>query len=102
PHLPRRALHSFPTRRSSDLKLREAQGLSDDVTVYFHGPNVPEASITPIVFGFAKNPLYAKASSNWYRQSGAFAPLPPVSPLRYPDRKSTRLNSSHVSISYAV
>ena len=70
---------------SENDKLREAQGLSDDVTVYFHGPNVPEASITPIVFGFAKNPLYAKASSNWYRQSGAFAPLPPVSPLRYPN-----------------
>src|SRR5207249_10234839 len=30
----------------------------------------------------------------------SFSPLPPIQTL--PDRKSTRLNSSHVSISYAV
>src|SRR5207249_8175417 len=56
-----RALHSFPTRRSSDLNSRSF---------------ACRASIrTPI--------------------AGSLGPIPL-------DRKSTRLNSSHVSISYAV
>src|SRR5436305_7199206 len=65
------ALHSFPTRRSSDLvnqKLREA------VEVYFH--------------------VVGRANAAALDRDAAFA--------RPTDRKSTRLNSSHVRISYAV
>src|SRR5437870_13895797 len=59
-HAPPRALHSFPTRRSSDLT-------SFSLTAAFSGPKT--------------------------NATGFSAPL---------DRKSTRLNSSHVAISYAV
>src|SRR5205814_9971438 len=36
------------------------------------------------------------------RQSSSSRPSPCSSRIRYPDRKSTRLNSSHLGISYAV
>src|SRR5690348_17915093 len=70
----RRDLHSFPTRRSSDLKRwKIAEAVLLLLTV---------ALVAEIVFG-----------GMW-----------PTSGDRYPleDRKSTRLNSSHPSISYAV
>src|SRR5690242_21225357 len=64
-----RDLHSFPTRRSSDLSCEASQPGSRRSSV----PALP-TSIGP---------------------SGSRA-------SRRPDRKSTRLNSSHMSISYAV
>src|SRR5439155_10161605 len=60
-----RDLHSFPTRRSSDLRL-------EDVAV--HRGEV----------------------------RGAFAAARLLHDATHADRKSTRLNSSHVAISYAV
>src|SRR5437660_2392192 len=69
-----RDLHSFPTRRSSDL-LRESSR-RDSRLKY------------------------------WYRNTARFAGsrgrIPPPANVRRLDRKSTRLNSSHVAISYAV
>src|SRR5699024_12578774 len=66
------ALHSFPTRRSSDLSGGWIYGprLNDDI-------------------GRSKN----GANGRRIDSSGTNSPK---------DRKSTRLNSSHVSISYAV
>src|SRR5690606_41703866 len=63
-----RALHSFPTRRSSDL---------------------------------VSSPAWWQASAPLHRLPVLLAPLALLS-LACPDRKSTRLNSSHVKISYAV
>src|SRR5699024_12850601 len=66
---PHRDLHSFPTRRSSDLSPSRASG--------------PRISSLPLI---------------------TVSVLPGNMPIRIKgkDRKSTRLNSSHVSISYAV
>src|SRR5215217_8538806 len=64
-----RDLHSFPTRRSSDLRLLGQQ----------HGQRMDL-----LASGAAGAP-------HPHRRSGA-----------RPDRKSTRLNSSHANISYAV
>src|SRR5699024_12281318 len=73
-----RDLHSFPTRRSSDLHSRLSSGLRRR-----HGtspsPSTSDSSPPP---GGAR--------------PGRRLPRPGS------DRKSTRLNSSHVSISYAV
>src|SRR5438067_10762083 len=63
-----RDLHSFPTRRSSDLVV------------------------------LRRHPRAVKCSSKFCRRLRE-VPLPP---FMESDRKSTRLNSSHVSISYAV
>src|SRR5437660_6883421 len=65
-----RALHSFPTRRSSDLPRRTAAAPGAGAAVS------------------RRAPLGVRNAA------GAL--------VRRPDRKSTRLNSSHVAISYAV
>src|SRR5207249_5538343 len=100
PSADHRALHSFPTRRSSDLaRVGQllVQGGARGST-----PIVPERWIDDIAHHgdpaawaagngsefFPGLPL--RYRSKWYVQDGAA------------DRKSTRLNSSHVSISYAV
>src|SRR5207244_6389643 len=75
PHGPAyaRDLHSFPTRRSSDLGIRTL-------------------------------PWRIRAqSANAARLAGYLASHPAIEAVHYPgDRKSTRLNSSHQIISYAV
>src|SRR5690625_5801435 len=85
-HFPadRRYLHSFPTRRSSDLEgrpaltdLEVAEGF-DRVDVLRLVASVEPSSEHPIARAIVEA---AEAEA---------------------DRKSTRLNSSHVAISYAV
>src|SRR5690349_22848349 len=86
----RRDRHSFPTRRSSDL----------------HGEchHQPPPHRPPDI-GWArggKRRLSLRAVAGIAEQleslNGAFR----RAPSQYPDRKSTRLNSSHVETSYAV
>src|SRR5207253_10155203 len=89
------ALHSFPTRRSSDL-LQLARG-----AFFVHG--VAIFSVIACLF----NIIYAHRYEYYYAWSHSSNHLP----VQYmiscfwegqEDRKSTRLNSSHVAISYAV
>src|SRR5699024_12639793 len=94
-----RQLHSFPTRRSSDLELSNMIRHQDDSTVpHEYDLQLKESHI------------------NWGASGDAITILLDVSQavpaaiigfyveriLAKLDRKSTRLNSSHVSISYAV
>src|SRR5699024_12809717 len=74
-------LHSFPTRRSSDL-LQAFRALGAEVAVNDHVCEYREPAISE---SFAFRPAEQQALV-----------------LGVVDRKSTRLNSSHVSISYAV
>src|SRR5437660_6794721 len=78
---PHRHLHSFPTRRSSDL------GLSHSGRTVFE-----EVSSA---FGAL---LDMKTGMHALEQRLGDAAIPETEQ----DRKSTRLNSSHVAISYAV
>src|SRR3712207_7139299 len=76
----------FPTRRSSDLGVRSTQHYSHVRNTT--GWSVPEAS--PAVsdsVGYPVQPIPSRAVPNLGRSL---------------DRKSTRLNSSHANISYAV
>src|SRR5204863_9743470 len=81
-----RHLHSFPTRRSSDLS---------------PPPLVPPPLVVPV-----PPPEGARAAAAPRRRVRAPTAVGarPVTDLRpgSRDRKSTRLNSSHVEISYAV
>src|SRR5207249_12329047 len=95
-------LHSFPTRRSSDLNpkskiqnlnvLSQGQGIFDD-----------QSQIASIL-GWDKDRVRVDLVQN----GGAFGGKEDMSIQGQTalaaalDRKSTRLNSSHVSISYAV
>src|SRR5699024_11487156 len=87
--------HSFPTRRSSDLDeeqvgIVEHEGRAGDLGV--SGPDeVVEESATDLM-GLHWGPRWV------YERNVSVGP----SAYRRRDRKSTRLNSSHVSISYAV
>src|SRR5437588_7497218 len=75
-------LHSFPTRRSSDLRARAAGGRRD------RAPD--DRAGWPLVRGHAR------------RRRLSFGRSRVLAPVRAADRKSTRLNSSHTVISYAV
>src|SRR5690349_24128959 len=79
-----RDLHSFPTRRSSDLENNRLATTCGSA----HGSYCPASSTSTLFF------YDVAADVSWI---GAAA-LGAVDL----DRKSTRLNSSHVEISYAV
>src|SRR5690606_41586038 len=86
-HAELRHLHFFPTRRSSDL------GGSDD-------DESPRAGQGELVI---RTPAGAAAASAYASQWQPVAEAVAFSrDLVTEDRKSTRLNSSHVKISYAV
>src|SRR5699024_12739170 len=92
-------LHSFPTRRSSDL------------TPYARPPAFPPSPSARSAFAC---PGRSQGSSPRPAQGGRCLPVASQATQRLElaarsphshaarDRKSTRLNSSHVSISYAV
>src|SRR5690606_40824039 len=86
-----RDLHSFPTRRSSDLAQEnfklEAPEVLDWVDEY--GDSIGLHILT----------VFPTFTLQQTRNSLAVRRLVPIGPE---DRKSTRLNSSHVKISYAV
>src|SRR5207249_10045111 len=85
-----RDLHSFPTRRSSDLVVRRVGSETTDAVVN-------------VRFIAATNTNPEQAVQSALLREDLYYRLREV-PIHVPslDRKSTRLNSSHVSISYAV
>src|SRR5699024_12409681 len=95
-------LYSFPTRRSSDLLglIPLAVGLNIDFFGLFtdYNPNIYFGGDNVIFWGpLAWNVIFGLVFAT-------FLTLVVVPAMFYlvKDRKSTRLNSSHVSISYAV
>src|SRR5437660_4021507 len=95
-----RCLHSFPTRRSSDLR-----GCAGSPFVTSAAPvraaSMQEIKEQPTTASEATDGLAAAAL-----RAEAWAGEPFLregeDPAQVLDRKSTRLNSSHVAISYAV
>src|SRR5690606_41263060 len=85
-----RDLHSFPTRRSSDLRLNKKGSkninLGIQVSILKYAPNPPATPPIILLSGSRYNRLRTLVCSGFEGR----------------DRKSTRLNSSHVKISYAV
>src|SRR5690606_41235743 len=92
-------LHSFPTRRSSDLKkllpLSFVDGIANqpkNTGNLISADNQSAVRDLKVSTGQVfQTPFYTKEKD---RQTDSASVLP--------DRKSTRLNSSHVKISYAV
>src|SRR5207249_7192922 len=90
-HLPDRAPHSSPTRRSSDLRLEQ---FIDELGKI---GETPRGGLTRLALTDDD-----RRGRDWMvaRMREAGHPITPAPVVV--DRKSTRLNSSHVSISYAV
>src|SRR5699024_12735645 len=88
-------LHSFPTRRSSDLDI-----LTRIIDSYNHIGEVPENTKLKDKMqtwvGIQLNTMTDQSNSKLSEM------LIQGTTMGIIDRKSTRLNSSHVSISYAV
>src|SRR5207249_9374629 len=89
------ALLSFPTRRSSDLGVRMVRVVGDEQNVKLH-------RIPPLLGSAAPRARWRGEHVGRAAGESMRAPRPSVGWLGALDRKSTRLNSSHVSISYAV
>src|SRR5690606_42166082 len=98
-HRPTRALHSFPTRRSSDLGAAQSGKAITGITGRDRrgGPQEKVAGRGYVVISVMTVAQIMKAVVQ--RVSRAEVR---VDGLIVGDRKSTRLNSSHVKISYAV
>src|SRR5690606_41702553 len=101
-HCDHRAIHSFPTRRSSDLheimgilqnRLRYYIGNLTLVALFFIIQQKAFAQVNSVEFG--KNRVQYEKFKWRYYQTRNF------NVYFSQDRKSTRLNSSHVKISYA-
>src|SRR5688572_18559224 len=86
-HADRQAIHSFPTRRSSDL--HDARRSGDD-----------DGGLTQSVD--AAEPCNPWEVASELPQCGGEERFRPKHREKFQDRKSTRLNSSHSQISYAV
>src|SRR5690606_41601661 len=92
-YVDRRDLHSFPTRRSSDLRfIREMENITVCVAEDIIDKNMLKELIYSIIYedDFPEELKIRLTHS-----------LSQAQALNL-DRKSTRLNSSHVKISYAV
>src|SRR5690606_42112516 len=95
-----RYLHPFPTRRSSDLPpLASAAARLRTTVERLQGVKTSAAPgrLEAKAQG-ASAPASGEAATSWPHN---FDRLPTLAPQAI-DRKSTRLNSSHVKISYAV
>src|SRR5699024_12607056 len=93
-HSPTRTLHSFPTRRSSDLRYgpfaRVMKRGLPPTEAYARTGELTPPGMTDL------------ARSNRASEAGTGVGWRLLITGTHRDRKSTRLNSSHVSISYAV
>src|SRR5690606_41918526 len=86
------ALHSFPTRRSSDLGA-SAKPNGPSINIHTIDKNNGTSTMKmSIPLQLANAPNTVKAPESQVK----------TLPITWKDRKSTRLNSSHVKISYAV
>src|SRR5207244_12848870 len=90
-------LPPFPTRRSSDLKLASPGALSLDEKRRCPSAQVIVEHACEWLSGIAGKPFFL-----WLHLMDPHSPYHPPRQALELDRKSTRLNSSHQIISYAV
>src|SRR5699024_12265508 len=94
-------LHSFPTRRSSDLII--ADELNVQSRQILAAINLlDEGNTIPFIARYRKEVTGGLDDTQLRHFETRLSYLRELDDRRQTDRKSTRLNSSHVSISYAV
>src|SRR5690606_41719066 len=95
----RRALPSFPTRRSSDLEIRH---VTPDFLLRERRRQLEELFEPVLLRDVGKKRLQRLNADGLHHLNLLFRRVRNVIHFEILDRKSTRLNSSHVKISYAV
>src|SRR5699024_11309173 len=90
-------------RKGQEVSVKVKNKLDDMTTIHWHGLEVdgdedggPHSGIQPRESWSPEFKIEQPAATLWYH------PHPEQETGKQVDRKSTRLNSSHVSISYAV
>src|SRR5207249_11638972 len=98
---PRRRLPSFPTRRSSDLPRLDCYGTVDELNAVI---GLVIEALSASAAGPHLVPILRRVQNELFNLGCELATPDAEQRAKLPriDRKSTRLNSSHVSISYAV
>src|SRR5207245_10900069 len=91
-------LHSFPTRRSSDLPSQSSRR----IVLMKQLLGVTLLPLVCVCFLNGQTGNTVKYHATIQDVKYVYAVAEPVGHLKSGDRKSTRLNSSHGSISYAV
>src|SRR5690606_40559141 len=95
-------LYSFPTRRSSDLELILGH-LADSYEWHVWSNGEKHITISlPVILHSKSSGWHFFSSSKFNHGNSSYNGFQIASEGEYKDRKSTRLNSSHVKISYAV
>src|SRR5207302_5043955 len=95
-------LHSFPTRRSSDLMTNSRSTVLTALRWLARALVLAAAYFVVARIGLRYATIGPSISPVWPPTGLAVAALVILGPGYWPaDRKSTRLNSSHVNISYA-
>src|SRR5690606_41685928 len=92
PSAPLPGLHPFPTRRSSDLPMILRDALRVLIANWDGSYTVPSRTLYPHQWSW-DSAFIAVGNARWSPRRARTELL---------DRKSTRLNSSHVKMSYAV
>src|SRR5690606_39937305 len=95
-------VHSFPTRRSSDLEEGSIGGLGAHVLTLASDEGLIDAGLKLRTMRLPDVCQDQDKPELQYDAAGLNAPQIVDTVLKALDRKSTRLNSSHVKISYAV
>src|SRR5204863_10030691 len=96
------ALDSFPTRRSSDLFIRSRRfgQMMQPGVLHRSSVGLSRKISTPAETNFSMSSNWQAASPTLTSKSAPrFLKAGSISDVRIGDRKSTRLNSSHVEIS---
>src|SRR5206468_10585299 len=94
-------LPSFPTRRSSDLDVIVCSNfLAQMLMPMGRNLDVRNAAEFPVEHPFDGHSVWANVADHGFVQGASL--IAATVPCQTTDRKSTRLNSSHDQISYAV
>src|SRR5699024_12260686 len=102
PDAPPRVLPAFPTRRSSDLVQARQHRPETVAGMTVVEPGLPALRARPCAEDEHTRGMRADGGKRMHMHTSHRKYVSMAAAVPSSDRKSTRLNSSHVSISYAV
>lgn len=74
----------IPKQTDQPFRMERGAAKTFELMLDFHRGDRPDEVIAAAVADYS-DPLFAAATPAWYHQSGAFGPLPPFDPSRFPE-----------------